>query len=38
MEIRKATTADLDAVEAVYDAQHAAEEAGMTTVGWVRGV
>ena len=38
MEIRKATTADLDAVVAVYDAQHAAEEAGMTTVGWVRGV
>ena len=38
MEIRKATRADLDAVEAVYDAQHAAEEAGKTTVGWVRGV
>ena len=38
MEIRKATRADLDAVVAVYDAQHAAEEAGMTTVGWVRGV
>ena len=38
MEIRKAQKTDLDAVEAVYDAQHTAEEAGKSTVGWVRGV
>ena len=38
MEIRKATSADLDQVEAVYNAQHAAEESGKTTVGWIRGV
>ncbi len=38
MEIRKAQKTDLDAVEAVYDAQHTAEEAGKTTVGWIRGV
>ena len=38
MEIRKAVAADLDAVCAIYDAQHSAEEAGKTTVGWIRGV
>ncbi len=38
MEIRKATNADLDAVEAVYSAQHTAEEAGESTVGWIRDV
>ena len=38
MEIRKAQKTDLDAVEAVYDAQHTAEEAGKSTVGWIRGV
>ena len=38
MDIRKAQKNDLDAVEAVYDAQHTAEEAGKSTVGWVRGV
>ena len=38
MEIRKAQKTDLDAVEAVYDAQHTAEEAGKSTVGWIRDV
>ena len=38
MEIRKAQKTDLDAVEAVYNAQHTAEEAGKSTVGWIRGV
>ena len=38
MDIRKAQKNDLDAVEAVYDAQHTAEEAGKSTVGWIRGV
>ena len=38
MEIRKATIADLDAVAAIYDALHDAEEAGSITVGWIRGV
>ena len=38
MDIRKATISDLDAVARIYDAQHTAEEAGKSTVGWVRGV
>jgi len=38
MTIRKAIYADVPAVAAVYDAIHTAEEAGRTTVGWVRGV
>lgn len=36
--IRKATVSDLDAVTAIYNNTHSAEEAGLTTVGWVRGV
>ena len=36
--IRKATVADLDVIEAIYDAIHAQEEAGEVTVGWQRGV
>ena len=38
MTIRKAISADVPAVAAIYDAIHTAEEAGQTTVGWVRGV
>jgi len=38
MIIRKAEKADVSAVSAIYDAIHTAEEAGQTTVGWVRGV
>ena len=38
MDIRKATISDLDAVARIYDAQHTAEEAGKSTVGWIRGV
>lgn len=35
---RKATAADLDAVAAIYDRIHTEEEAGRTTIGWVRGI
>ena len=38
MTIRKAFAADVPAAAAIYDAIHTAEEAGETTVGWVRGV
>ena len=38
MFIRKAERHDLDAVEALYEAVHDAEEAGMQTIGWIRGV
>lgn len=38
MNIRKADAADIDAVEALYDQIHAAEEAGGQTIGWARGV
>ena len=38
MTIRKARAADVSAVSAIYDAIHTCEEAGLTTVGWVRGV
>lgn len=38
MTIRKAIPADIPAVAAIYDAIHTAEEAGQTTIGWVRGV
>ena len=38
MEIRKAAKTDLDGVERIYEAVHDAEEAGRTTVGWIRGV
>ena len=36
--IRKAVAADLDAVEIVYDQVHQAEEAGIYTTGWKRGI
>lgn len=35
---RKATAADLDAVTAIYDRIHTEEEAGRTTIGWVRDI
>lgn len=38
MIIRKATEADIDAVEKLYDAIHTAEEAGQQTIGWIRGI
>ena len=38
MTIHKASKADIPAVGAIYDAIHTAEEAGLTTIGWVRGV
>ncbi len=38
MDIRKATISALDAVARIYDAQHTAEEAGKSTVGWIRDV
>lgn len=38
MTIRKAIPSDIPAVAAIYDAIHAAEEAGLATIGWVRGV
>ena len=38
MTIREAKAADIQAVAAIYDAIHTCEEAGLTTIGWVRGV
>ena len=38
MVIRKATYADIDAVEKLYDDIHTAEELGKQTTGWVRNV
>ena len=35
---RKADINDLDAIERIYDRTHDAEEAGLTTTGWVRGI
>lgn len=35
---RKATPADLDAVSTIYDHIHSEEEAGRTTIGWVRDI
>ena len=36
--IRKAKTGDLDAVESLYEGIHDAEEAGLITTGWIRGI
>ena len=36
--IRKATAADLSAVEAIYDEIHDAEEKGIITTGWLKGI
>ena len=38
MVIRKATEKDISAVAGIYDAIHTAEEAGLATIGWLRGV
>lgn len=38
LRFRKATRSDLDAIEGIYDRTHDAEEAGLTTTGWVRGI
>lgn len=38
MTIRKATPADVPAVSVIYDAIHTQEEAGLTSIGWVRGI
>lgn len=36
--IRKAEVSDIPAVAAIYEAIHDREEAGLTTIGWQRGV
>ena len=36
--IRRATAADIKAVCDIYEGIHAREEAGLSTVGWVRGI
>lgn len=36
--IRKATLADLDAIEAIYNAIHDQEEAGLVSIGWNRAI
>ena len=36
--IRKATSADIDSVERIYDEVLSAEEAGKISVGWIRGI
>lgn len=36
--IRKATEQDFDAIKKIYDNLHTAEENGIITTGWVRGV
>ena len=38
MNIRKASPADLPGVEKIYDDLHDAEESGLVTIGWIRGV
>lgn len=35
---RKATPDDLDSIAAIYDAIHTEEEAGRTTIGWIRSI
>lgn len=35
---RKATHDDLDAIAAIYERTHDEEEAGRTTIGWVRSI
>ena len=36
--IRKATSADIDSVERIYDEVLQAEEEGEISVGWIRGI
>ena len=38
LSFRKANKGDLDAIERIYERTHDAEEAGLTTTGWVRGI
>lgn len=38
MEIRKATKADIDVIEKIYDVLHDEEEQGLVTIGWIRDV
>ena len=38
LRFRKADINDLDAIAAIYDHAHDAEEAGLVTTGWVRGI
>ena len=38
LSFRKANRDDLDAIERIYERTHDAEEAGLTTTGWVRGI
>lgn len=38
MIFRKATVQDIPAIEKIYDDIHTEEEAGRTTIGWIRGV
>ncbi len=38
MEIRKAQQSDIDGIEEIYERVHDAEEKGLSTVGWIRGV
>lgn len=35
---RKANAGDIDAIDLIYERCHDAEEAGLTTTGWVRGI
>ena len=38
MNIREANITDLDAIEKIYDDIHSAEENGLQTIGWIRGI
>ncbi len=38
MDIRKALESDIDSIETIYERVHDAEEQGLSTVGWIRGV
>ena len=38
MNFRKATAADIGAIENIYDSIHAAEDAGKLSTGWITGV
>lgn len=38
MKFRKATQEDIASIAAIYERTHDEEEAGKTTIGWVRGI
>ena len=38
LRFRKADINDIDAIDRIYERTHDAEEAGLTTTGWVRGI